>query len=138
MNSGRGVGVIDGRVFIRAIQGMEFLAQTGPWDPKEQAAVRKWFQDYLHWLTTSEHALDEKNSGNSHAAWWTAQTAAVATFVGDDSVEKMAWSWYRDQILGLADPARRHCSARGGPHQVLYPIRLSTWKRWYHDAVSRR
>jgi len=99
-NSGRGAGVIDGRVFIRTIQGLEFLAQTGQWDAKDQAAVRKWFQEYLHWLTTSEHALDEKNSGNNHASWWTAQTAAVANFVGDDAAEKAAWAWYREQILG--------------------------------------
>lgn len=100
MNSGRGAGVIDGRVFIRAIQGMEFLAETGQWDAKEQAAVRRWFQEYLHWLTTSEHALDEKNSGNNHATWWTAQTAAVATFAQDEAAQKMAWLWYREQILG--------------------------------------
>ena len=54
-NSGRGAGIVDGRAFIRAIQGMEFLAQTGNWDPKDQAAVKKWFQDYLHWLTTSDN-----------------------------------------------------------------------------------
>lgn len=100
MNTGRAAGVIDGRVFIRAIQGMEFLAQTGQWDAKEQAGVRKWFQEYLRWLTTAEHALDEKTSGNNHASWWTAQTAAVATFAGDEAAQKMAWAWYRDQILG--------------------------------------
>jgi hypothetical protein len=100
VNSGRGAGIIDGRVFIRAIQGMEFLAQTGQWDAKEQAAVRRWFQEYLHWLTTSEHALDEKNIANNHASWWTAQVAAVATFVEDDPAQKMAWAWYREQILG--------------------------------------
>jgi hypothetical protein len=100
MNSGRGAGVLDGRVLIRAIQGMEFLSQTGLWDPKEQAGVHKWFQEYLHWLTTADHAVDEKNSGNNHASWWTAQVAAVATFVGDDAAQKMVWAWYRDQILG--------------------------------------
>ncbi len=100
MNSGRGAGVIDGRAFIRAIQGMEFLAQTGQWDSREQVAVHKWFQEYLHWLTTSEHALDEKTSGNNHSSWWTAQTAAVATFVADEAVQQMAWNWYREQILG--------------------------------------
>jgi hypothetical protein len=99
-NTGRGAGIVDGRVLIRAIQGMEFLAQTGEWDPKDQAAVRKWFQEYLHWLTTSEMALDEKTSGNNHASWWTAQAAAVATFVEDDAIQKTLWAWYRDHVLG--------------------------------------
>jgi Alginate lyase len=99
-NTDRGAGVLEGRVFIRAIQGMEFLAQTGQWDPKEQAAVRKWFQEYLRWLTTNDIALDEKHAGNSHASWWTAQVAAIATFVEDEAAQKMAWAWYRDQVLG--------------------------------------
>src|SRR5262249_35460276 len=65
-NTGRGAGIIDGRVFVRAIQGMEFLAQTGAWDPKDRAAVRKWFEEYLHWLTESKNGLEEKNASNNH------------------------------------------------------------------------
>lgn len=95
----RGAGVLDGRVLIRAIQGMEFLAQTGAWDPKEQAAVRKWFEEYLHWLTQSKNALEEKKSGNHHATWWTAQVAAVATFLADGPDQQMAFNYYRDRIF---------------------------------------
>src|SRR5204862_2442066 len=61
-NNGCGAGIIDGRVFIRAIQGMEFLAQTGYWDVEEQAAVRKWFQDYLTWLTTRNNGNNDKRA----------------------------------------------------------------------------
>ena len=99
LNSGRGAGILDGRVFIRAIQGMEFLEQTGACDPKEQAALKKWFQDYLHWLLTSTPADAEKHSGNNHASWWTAQTAAIATFVEDDPAQKIAFNFYRDHIF---------------------------------------
>ena len=63
---------------IRAIQGMECLAHTGAWDPRDQAAVRKWFEEYLRWLMLSQNGGDEKNSGNNHASWWTAQVAAIA------------------------------------------------------------
>jgi len=99
VNTGRGAGILDGRVFIRAVQGMEFLAQTGTWDPKEQAATRKWFQDYLHWLLTSPAADAEMHSGNNHASWWTAQVAAIATFLEDDAAEKAAFNFYRDHIF---------------------------------------
>ena len=95
----RGTGILDGRVFIRAIQGMEFLAQTGAWDPKDQAAVRKWFEEYLHWLTQSKNGIEEKKSGNHHAAWWTAQVAAVATFVANGAAQQAAFNYYRDRIL---------------------------------------
>jgi hypothetical protein len=98
-DSGRHEGIIDGRVFIRAIQGMEFLAATGSWDPKEQAAVHKWFEDYLHWLTHSKTGEDEKNSGNNHASWDIAQLAAVANFVGDNAAQQAAFAFYKDNIF---------------------------------------
>lgn len=99
MNNGRGAGIIDGRFFIRAIQGMEFLAQTGVWDPKEQAATRKWFAEYLLWLTQSKNALEEKKSRNNHASWWTAQVAAIATFVADGRAQQVAFNYYRDRLF---------------------------------------
>jgi len=99
LNTGRSEGVLEGRVFIRAVQGMEFLAQTGAWDAKDQAAVQKWFEEYLEWLTKSKNGIDEKRSGNNHASWWTAQVAAAATFVQNAPAEKMAFNYYRDRIL---------------------------------------
>jgi hypothetical protein len=99
LNSGRGAGIIDGRAFIRALQGIEFLAQTGNWDPKDQAALKKWFQEYLHWLLTSSRAEDEMHSGNNHASWWAAQTAAVASFVDDEAALKTVFNFYRDHIF---------------------------------------
>lgn len=99
VNNGRGAGILDGRVLIRAIQGMEFLMQTGSWDARDQAAVRKWFEDYLRWLVHSKNGEDEKASGNSHASWWDAQVAAAATFAESRAEEQMAFTFYRDQIF---------------------------------------
>ena len=99
LNTGRGAGILDGRVFIRAIQGMEFLALTGSWDAKEQAALKKWFQEYLHWLLTSTPAEAEQHAGNNHSSWWTAQTAAVATFVEDEAAQKQVFTFYRESIF---------------------------------------
>jgi hypothetical protein len=97
--SNSGSGILDGRSFIRAIQGMEFLAQTRTWDARDQAAARRWFEEYLRWLTTSQEAEEEKYSGNNHASWWAAQTAAVATFVENNSVQQMVFTYYRDHIF---------------------------------------
>lgn len=99
VNNGRGAGMVDGRYFVRAIQGMEFLEQTGNWDPKDEAAVHKWFEDYLRWLLTSRNATDEQMSGNNHASWWAAQVAAVSSFVGDSKAQQMAFTFYKDRLL---------------------------------------
>lgn len=99
VTEGRAEGIIDSRVLIRAAQGVEFLAQSGAWDPRELAAVRKWFEEYLRWLTHSDKGLDEKRSGNNHATWWTAQVAAYASLVDDKPTEQMAFAFYRDGIF---------------------------------------
>ena len=99
VDAGRAAGILDGRALVRAIQGMEFLAQTGAWDPKDQAAVRRWFEEYLRWLTHSKNGIDERRSGNNNASWWTVQVAAVATFVENRAAQQMAFNYYRDRIL---------------------------------------
>jgi hypothetical protein len=79
---------------------MEFLALTGSWDLKDQAAVHKWFEEYLRWLTASKHGEDEKNSGNNHASWWTAQAVAVASYLEDKPAETAIFQHYREQVVG--------------------------------------
>ena len=99
VNNGRGSGVVDGRSLVRAIQGMEFLEQTSNWDVKDQAAVHKWFEDYLHWLLNSKNATDEQKSGNNHASWWAAQVAAAASYLDDAKNQQVAFTFYKDHLL---------------------------------------
>lgn len=84
----------DGRPFIRAIQGMEFLAQTGAWDARDNAAVRKWFEEYLRWL-----AQTGQDRRGADRAWWLAEEAAVASFLEDAAAERRAFAYYRDRLL---------------------------------------
>lgn len=99
VNDGRSAGILDGRVFIRAIQGMDFLSQTGMWDSRDEAATRRWFEEYLHWLTKSRKGEEEQRSGNYHASWWSAQVGAVATFVQNRTEAQVAFNYYRDHIF---------------------------------------
>jgi hypothetical protein len=129
LNYGRPAGILEGRIFIRAIQGMEFLARTGNWDTKDQDVVRRWFQDYLQWLTQSKYGMDEKTSGNNQASWWTAQVAAVATFVQSDAVAKMAFDYYRDRIFPrqiAPDGSAPHEEARVSPWYSVFNLEAFT------------
>jgi hypothetical protein len=99
VNNGRGAGVVDGRALVRAIQGMEFLEETSNWDPKDQAAVHRWFEDYLRWLLTSKNAADERKSGDIHASWWGAQVAAAGSYLGDSKAQLLASNFYKDHLL---------------------------------------
>ena len=99
LSAGRPAGILEGRALIRAMEGMEFLARTGNWDAKDEAAVHKWFEDYLRWLTQSKSGVEEKARANGQASWWTAQVATVAAFVQDESAQKTAFGYYRDHVF---------------------------------------
>jgi hypothetical protein len=99
VSAGRPSGILEGRALIRAIEGMEFLARTGNWDAKDEAAVHKWFEDYLRWLTQSKSGVEEKGRANGQASWWTAQVATVAAFVQDENAQKTAFGYYRDRVF---------------------------------------
>ncbi len=99
INTGRGTGIIDTVSLIHAAQGIALLDAAGMLDAKLAASLRRWFADYLAWMTTSQKGLDEKKSGNNHATWWTAQAAAYATLAGDESAKRMAWDHYRNYLV---------------------------------------
>ncbi len=99
INTGRGTGLIDTVSFIHLLQGVALLELAGGFDTGVSAGVRQWFAEFLKWMTTSDKGRDEKNSGNNHSTWWTAQVAAYAIFVGDAGTRRMAWDQYRGFLV---------------------------------------
>lgn len=98
-NTGRGTGIIDTVSLIHTAQGVALLEDAGMLDGEVAAGVKRWFADYLHWMTTSRKGLDEKISGNNHSTWWTAQAASYATLTGNQSAKDMAWDYYREFLV---------------------------------------
>ena len=99
ISTGRGTGLIDTVSLIHVVQGMALLELAGDFDTGLAAGLRQWFADFLKWMTTSQKGVDEKNSGNNHATWWTAQVAAYATFVDDRQARRMAWDHFRNFLV---------------------------------------
>lgn len=99
VTDGRGIGIIDTANLIWAVQGIAFLDATGRWKPSDRLAVRKWFSDYLAWITTSKKGLDEKRTGNNHSSWWAAQAASYAILLGDRDTQDMVWRLYREELI---------------------------------------
>ncbi|HUP05142.1 MAG TPA: alginate lyase family protein [Bryobacteraceae bacterium] len=98
-------GLSEGRPLIRAIQGMEFLAKSGNWDPREEAAARRWFEEYLHWLTPAP--APGASLPRDGAVWRTALEAAAASFAQDDAAQRRIFNSYR----GRYSPRTRAASA---------------------------
>jgi hypothetical protein len=99
INTGRGTGIIDTISLIHATQGIVLLELAGRLDRSISTGMRQWLADYTRWMNTSSKGVDEKQSGNNHATWWTAQVASYAAFTNDAESRRMAWDHYRNYLV---------------------------------------
>jgi len=70
----RAVATSDAAVLIRG---------SDSWSDHDHESLQEWFREYLEWLLTSAHGIDESRTHNNHATWYDAQVGAFALFVGD-------------------------------------------------------
>ncbi len=85
ITTGRGTGVIDTLHLVEVARAIQVLEKEGALKGDDDAAVKKWFADYLTWMSTSKNGQDEMNAKNNHGTCWYAQAAAFATLVGNEA-----------------------------------------------------
>lgn len=93
-HSGRSIGIIDTIHLCEVARGAKILGQSNSFAPKDFAAVKQWFADYLNWINSHEYGLKEKLHHNNHGVCWSLQAAAFADLVGDEEV----LAWVRNQF----------------------------------------
>lgn len=98
ITTGRGIGIIDTRPLIWCAQGIAILEHCHPY-PKLSAGLRRWFADYVQWLTTSTKGIDERDNGNNHSTWWATQVAAYSIYCGDEKSERAAYDLCRTKLI---------------------------------------
>lgn len=80
---GRGAGVIDARGFVEMLDAVVLLRRDGVLSEPDAKQLEHWFTAYLKWVLSSKQGRDERDAENNHGAWYAAQVARVALFVGD-------------------------------------------------------
>jgi hypothetical protein len=81
---GRGIGVIDTIHLIEVARSAQLLERAGLLKGDDLAGVKKWFADFVQWLTTSKNGQDEMKAANNHGTCFVMQLAAFASFLGDE------------------------------------------------------
>ena len=61
--------------------------------------IRRWFEEYLQWLTTHKYGKDEMNAENNHGTCWVMQVAAFAKFTGDEKLLQFCRDRYKNVLL---------------------------------------
>ncbi len=84
VSKGRGIGIIDTVHLIEVARSAQILEQAGLLRGNDLAGVKKWFADYLQWMTTHPNGLDEMKAKNNHGTCFAMQEAAFASFTGDE------------------------------------------------------
>jgi hypothetical protein len=82
---GRGIGIIDTLHLVEVARAAAWIERSGAMKPNEMDAVRRWFADYVTWMTTSKNGLEERAAKNNHGTCWLAQVAEFGRFTRDDA-----------------------------------------------------
>jgi hypothetical protein len=97
--TGRGIGVIDTLHLVEVARAIEVLEKAGAIKPDDLAGIKKWFADYVTWMTTSKNGTDEMKAENNHGTCWVAQVAAFASLTGDAEKLKRCRERYKTVLL---------------------------------------
>jgi hypothetical protein len=85
-NTGRGIGIIETRGLFRVIDAAILLQESNQWSKDNHLALKKWFSDYLNWLTTSLIGKDEADEHNNHGTHYSVQVIDYALFTGQAEI----------------------------------------------------
>ena len=84
--TGRGVGIIDMIQMMEVAQSVLVLEKQHAIKSADFIEIKKWFQQYLQWVTTHPYGIDEREAKNNHGTCWTMQVAVFANLVNDTSL----------------------------------------------------
>ena len=102
--TGRGIGIIDTIHLVEVARALERLDGARGWSRDEAVEVRRWFADYLDWLTTDQYGKDERDATNNHATCWVMQVAAFARYTGNEPLMRDCRTRFKTVLLQQMAP----------------------------------
>ncbi|MEQ1765276.1 MAG: alginate lyase family protein [Pyrinomonadaceae bacterium] len=84
--TGRGIGIIDTIHLVEVARAVEVLDGKGVLSAADLTGVKRWFADYLEWMTTHKYGVDEREAKNNHGTCWVMQVAAFARLTGNNEL----------------------------------------------------
>ncbi|HEY3915906.1 MAG TPA: alginate lyase family protein [Verrucomicrobiae bacterium] len=97
--TGNAYGVIDTLHLAELPVAIRFLEKSSAFDAGVDQGVKKWFADYIHWMTTAKNGVKELNAANNHSIAYFVQLASFARFTGDTKMVNYCRARFKEVLL---------------------------------------
>jgi hypothetical protein len=124
-NDGRPEGLIETRALTRVVDAIGLLAGSQAWTDKDLDLTRRWFEEFLDWMLTSEHGRDEAAGGNNHATYYDVQATSYALFTEQPEIAKRV----------LEEAGERRIATQVEP-DGRQPLELERTKAWSYSVSN--
>jgi hypothetical protein len=128
--TGRGTGIIDTIHLVEVARAIPFLETSKALAADEKQALKKWFSDYLAWMTTSPHGIEERDAKNNHGTCWVMQVAEFASYTGNQELQAFCSNRYKTVL------APNQIAADGSFPQELRRTKPYSYCIFNLDAMS--
>lgn len=97
--SGRGIGLIDARQFIKLINFIQLLEEDKLLSFDTMKNLREWFKEFIKWMETSKNGKDEESAINNHGSWYEAELTTFALFIKDEEKVRSRKARFIEKIV---------------------------------------
>jgi hypothetical protein len=97
--TGRGIGIIDTLHLVEVARAASVLERSDIFPEQTRAGIRRWFADYLTWMTTHQYGKDERDAKNNHGTCWVLQVAEFARYTNNAELTRFCRDRYRTVLL---------------------------------------
>ncbi len=97
--TGRGIGIIDTIHLVEVARAISVLEKGSMISAEDQVGLKNWFSEYLHWMTTHDYGIAERDNGNNHSTCWAMQVAEFADLVGNNEQKEYCRKMFRNVLL---------------------------------------
>ena len=99
ITTGRGTGIIDTVHLVEVTRAVERLDAGGAIPRGEAESIRRWFADYVRWMTTHPNGIEERDAKNNHGTCWVMQVAAFASLTRDTATLDMCRTRFKTVLV---------------------------------------
>src|SRR5262249_17022358 len=78
---------------------VSFLEKSPAFPKEVDQGLKKWFADYIIWMTTATNGVREMNMANNHSIAYFVQLASFARFTGDDKMMEHSQTRFKEVLL---------------------------------------